>query len=211
MIELCDVEKKLKGNTVLCNINIRFRDNCVYLLQGPNGAGKTMLLKVLAGLIQPDVGTITMDKKYCVGVSFDTTAFRKNETVLENLKYLARINNLITEADIQSALDDVLLREQEKTLVRKLSLGMLQKLSICQAVMEKPELILLDEPFNALDTNAVDAVWNVITQLQSTGHIIVIAAHGIDYTWASKFDGIITMHDGRAELNTHIQHLEGII
>lgn len=203
MIKLCDVEKKLKGHTVLCNINLHFQDNCVYLLQGPNGAGKTMLLKMLAGLIQPDVGTITMDKKYRIGVSFDTTAFRKNETVLENMKYLARINKMITESDIQNALDDVLLREQENTLVRKLSLGMLQKLSICQAVMEKPDLILLDEPFNALDTNAVNAVWNIITQLQSTGRIIVIAAHGIEYKWASRFDGIITMHDGRAELNIH--------
>lgn len=163
-ISVKDVSREMKSNIILDNINLEFESGKIYGLCGHNGSGKTMLLRAIAGLIQIDHGAIMIDEKILhhdidyppeMGLIIETPTFFKYYTGMENLQYLAEIRNKISQNDIIEALKRVGLDPNDRRTVAKYSLGMKQRLAIAQAVMEKPQLILLDEPTNALDPDAV--------------------------------------------------------
>lgn len=186
MIELNHVTKIIKKNTVLDDVSYTFEEGQVYGLYGENGSGKTMLLRAISGLIVPTMGEIICGgKKLHEDISFPENAGIVIEnmellprfTARENLRLLAKIKKTATEQDITEALNAVGLDPDSKKKVKKFSLGMKQRLNIAQAVFEKQQVILLDEPTNALDSEGVLMIYDLIKREKARNAIIVIATH----------------------------------
>ena len=206
-ISVKDVSRKMKSNIILDNINLEFESGKIYCLCGHNGSGKTMLLRAIAGLIQIDNGEIRIDGNILhkdidyppeMGLIIETPTFFKYYTGMENLQYLAEIRNKISQNDIIEALKRVGLDPNDRRTVAKYSLGMKQRLAIAQAVMEKSQLILLDEPTNALDPDAVIQFKKMMEEEKRRNACIIIATHNhqdID----ELFDEKIYLNSGRVE------------
>jgi len=178
LIQFKNVTKSIKGKEVLSNINCKFNRGNVYLISGHNGCGKTMLLRVISGLLKADSGKVINDENVQFGLIIENPKFMEDESVLYNLKFLANIRNIIDEDKILETLDKVNLLNVKKDKVKKLSLGMKQRLAIAQALMEDPEIILLDEPFNALDEENFNNIIKLLDEEKKKNKTIIIAAHG---------------------------------
>ena len=153
-IELKNVTKRLKGNTVLDDITFTFESGNIYGLYGRNASGKTMLLRAIAGLIYPNSGEVRIEGKILhkdisfpesMGIIIERTELLPQYTGMENLKILAKIKKIASVEDMRESLVRVKLDPDDKRKVHAYSLGMKQKLSIAQAIFEKPRIILLDE------------------------------------------------------------------
>ena len=206
-IQVKNLSKEIKGKYVLNNINLSFEQGKIYGLYGRNGSGKTMLLRALAGLLIPTGGEIDMDGKILhkdmdfpenVGIIIENTSLLPQFDGFTNLKQLGKIRNVATDEDIDNALDTVGLKGETKK-VKAYSLGMRQRLSIAQAIFEKPELLLLDEPTNALDENYIDKVREILLREKDRGAIVIIASHNKD-DLRILADEIISMGDGKAKM-----------
>lgn len=185
-IKINDVSKIIKGNTVLDHITMEMKSGNIYGLQGINGSGKTMLMRAICGLINPSSGTIEIDgvvlgKEFSfpenIGVMLENPSFLSGYTGYENLKLLTAIKNVIGPKEIRMALTAVGLDPDDKRKYKKFSLGMKQRLGIACAIMEDPELIILDEPFNALDDAGVGLVKKIIINLKKKGKLVILSCH----------------------------------
>ena len=203
-IKITYVNKTIKKAPILRDINLEFTGGKVYGLRGKNGSGKTMLMRAICGLITPDSGIIDIDGKILgkdisfpesIGVLIENPAFIGNYTGLKNLKVLASIQNRIGDEQIRKALEDIGLDPDDKRTYRKYSLGMKQKLGIAAAVMENPDIIILDEPINALDDVSVEKVHDILEEQKKRGAVIIIACHDKELDQLS--DEIIEISDGR--------------
>ena len=185
-IQIKNCSKKIKGTTVLQNINLELSGATVYGLQGPNGSGKTMLMRLISGLIRPTSGSIIIDGKTLgrdfdfppsMGLLLENPQFLSEYTGIINLKLLANIRGRIGQEEISQALLKVGLSPEDKRKYRKYSLGMKQRLGIAAAIMERPDLILLDEPTNSLDENGTEQICELIRAECRRGALIVLASH----------------------------------
>lgn len=185
-IEIVHYTKDIKGTNILKDINLKLESGYIYGLKGKNGSGKTMLMRAISGLILPTSGYVSIDGEVLgknisfprsIGVLLENPAFLPNYTGFKNLKILAEIKNTITEEDIRKALENVGLDPNDKRKYKKYSLGMKQKLGIACAIMESPDIIILDEPFNALDESGVLSIKKSIIEHKNRGAIIIIACH----------------------------------
>ena len=186
MIQLQNVTKRIKENTVLDNVSYTFKSGFVYGLYGQNGSGKTMLLRAISGLINLDSGSIFIDgEKLHDKIEFppETGFVIENMELLpecsakRNLQMLAKIKNIADEKDIIFSLERVGLDPDSDKKVKKFSLGMKQRLNIAQAIFENQKIILLDEPTNALDEEAVQLIYKIIREEKSRGATIIVATH----------------------------------
>lgn len=159
-IDVNSVSKQIGSQTVLEHITLHLESGHIYGLKGRNGSGKTMLMRALCGLIKCTSGEVVIDGQVLrrdisfpksVGVLIEGPGFISNYSGLENLKTIASIKGIADEKQIREKMRELGLDPDEKKAYRKYSLGMKQKLGIVAAVMEEPELIILDEPTNALD------------------------------------------------------------
>lgn len=185
-IRINNVSKNIKGTFVLKDINLNFQSGIIYGLCGCNGSGKTMLMRMISGLIRPTVGEVYINDKLLhkdidypseIGVLIETPNFWKNLTGFEVLKLLANIKNIIDETEIRETMLRVGLDPDDKRTIKKYSLGMRQKLGIAQAIMERPTIILLDEPTNALDKESVSNIRKIIKEEAARGAIVILASH----------------------------------
>ena len=204
-IKITDVNKTIKKAPILRDINLEFTGGKVYGLRGKNGSGKTMLMRAICGLITPDSGIIDINGKILgkdislpesIGVLIENPAFIGNYTGFKNLKVLASIQNRIGDEQIRKALEDIGLDPDDKRTYRKYSLGMKQKLGIAAAVMENPDIIILDEPINALDDVSVEKVHDILEEQKKRGAVIIIACHDKEEL-DQLSDEIIEISDGR--------------
>ncbi len=195
MIKLENVSKVIKGKTVLKDINLCLEEGNLVLLKGHNGCGKTMLLRMISGLITPSEGIVTKTKNYSMGIIIETPNFLLGETALYNLKYLAKIKNIIGIEEIEKIMKLLNLYDYRNKKVKTYSLGMRQRLAICQAFMENPDVVLLDEPFNAIDEKNNNIVYSMINECKQQGKIVVIASHG-DVDTKLEFSRILEMNEG---------------
>ena len=204
-IQLNDVTKVLRKSPVINGITARFTSGHVYGLQGYNGCGKTMLMRLIAGLLHPTTGTVLIDGQELgrdvdfpdsIGLIIETPMFLDDHTGLDNLRLIAKLKNKASEEDIRQALTRVGLDPADKRRFRKYSLGMKQRLGIACAVMEKPDLILLDEPTNALDAEGMKMIKNVIGQELERGALIITASHDMAFLQEVS-DQIFPMEFGR--------------
>lgn len=177
-IELINVNKKIKGKSILENINITLEVNKVYGIEGINGSGKTMLMRLILGFITADSGevlfngeNISKKKLFAQNAGFllETPAFINEFTAKKNLQYLADIRNKVGEKEIIDILRWVKLDPESKKHFKKFSLGMKQRLGIAVAFFEQPELVILDEPMNGLDTDGIEIVKKTDNKTQRKG------------------------------------------
>ncbi len=188
-IKLENVSKRFKNENVLKGISYSFESGKIYSIVGRNGSGKSVLLKIIAGLYLQDKGNVLFDNKNYnmineipnnLGIVIEQPSFINDLTGLENLKLLASIRNVATERDIVESLEIVNLKDDMNKKYSKYSLGMRQKLSIAQAIMEQQKVILLDEPFNGIDRQSVVAIKEYLKKVKNEDKLIIITTHIMD-------------------------------
>ncbi len=180
------VSKSIRGKTVLSEVNLRLESGTIYGFVGRNGSGKTVLFRALSGLISLSSGEVNLDGKVLrrdfdvlpnLGITLETTGLYPSYTGVENLAYLAGIRNRIGMRAIRRAIQRVGLDPEDKRTYRKYSMGMKQRLALAQAVMERPDIIMLDEPTNGLDEDGVDMIRQLILEEKARGAMILVASH----------------------------------
>ena len=185
-IKVEGVTKSFKKATVLEDITIDFERGKIHGLVGRNGSGKTMLLKCICGFVIPTSGSIMVNGKIIgkdidipdnVGLIIETPGFLPNYDGFHNLKFLAMIRNKITDEKIKETMKRVGLGDVGKKHVGKYSLGMRQRLGIAQAIMEEPDILILDEPMNGLDNKGVEEMRKLFLSLKEEGKTILLASH----------------------------------
>lgn len=204
-IKIVDLNKKIKGTVILDGINLTMTAGRIYGLRGRNGCGKTMLMRAICGLIIPDSGHILIgeeklhrDIKFprSIGALIENPSFLPQYTGFRNLRMLARLTGGISDEDVRYAISRTGLDPDDRRTYRKYSLGMKQKLGIANALMGEPDVIILDEPINALDEESVDCIKVELIKLKEKGKLIIIACHDreeLEYLC----DEIFVMKDGR--------------
>ena len=204
-IDIKDYTKTIRKKTILENINLSFESGKIYGLHGRNGSGKTMLLRAICGLILPTEGSVSIEDKIIgkdiefpnsVGIIIESMSMLPEYSGYDNLKMLAKIKKIATDNDIRTAMNAVGLDPENKKRVGTYSLGMKQKLNIAQAIMEKPELYLLDEPTNALDEGTVNDIRDLLLQLKKDGALIIIASHNKE-DLSVLCDEVIKINEGQ--------------
>ena len=159
-LEVKNVTKSIHGDVVIKNVSLCSERGRVIGLRGINGSGKTMLMRLISGLIRPTKGQVLIDGEVVskdipfprsLGVLIEGPAFLDDYSAMDNLKLIAYPKGKVTEDEIKAVLSEVRLDPKSRKKYKKFSLGMKQRLGIAAAVMEHPDLILLDEPTNALD------------------------------------------------------------
>lgn len=185
-IEIENVSKKFKKNIIFEQVNMKIKEGTIVGLVGENGVGKSVLFKMICGFSSIDDGSIKVfgkdigidiDIPEDTGVIIETPGFLEEYDQMYNLKYLAAIRNRISENDILETLKKVGLNSENRQKVKKFSLGMRQKLALAQAIMEKPKLLILDEPMNGLDEQSVKKIREVLLDLKEQGTTILFASH----------------------------------
>lgn len=185
-IELKNVSKKYKDNIVLNNINLEMESGHIYGFVGRNGSGKTVLLKLICGFINPTEGIIKFDGKELykdiklppnLRCLIENPSFLPMMSGYDNLKLLADITKKVGKKEIEETLKNVNLYSEKDKTYHKYSLGMKQKLGIAQVLMENPDIIVLDEPFNGIEDESIDKIRKVLLEEKQKGKIILIASH----------------------------------
>ena len=185
-IEVHEYEKVISSNKLLSNINMSLSSGNIYGFQGKNGSGKTMLMRAISGLILPTSGYVEVDGKRIgkdidfpqdIGVLIENPGFIGSYSGLKNLKLLASLKNKVKDEQICKLMKQLALDPKDEKKYRKYSLGMKQKLGIIAAIMEEPEIIILDEPFNALDEKSCEIVNEMLFKIKANNKIIIIACH----------------------------------
>ncbi|MCI7701946.1 MAG: ABC transporter ATP-binding protein [Tenericutes bacterium] len=204
-----EVSKSFDDAEVLHDINLEFKEGHIYGFVGRNGSGKSVLFKILCGLYFPTTGSVVIDGVDIhknnifpnnMRVFIEKPNFLPNLTGLENLKLLASIQNKITEDDIIDILNKLNLKDDMNKLYHKYSLGMKQKLAIAQVLMEDPEIMIFDEPFNGIEEKTVKIIKNILLEEKKKKKIILIASH-IKDDIEQLADIVYLMDDGKIKLS----------
>ena len=186
IIHIENLTKRFGDVTVLENINLSFERGKIYGIIGRNGSGKTVLFKLIIGYLKPTSGRVVICGKEIgkdtdfadnIGIIVETPGFLGNYTGFKNLEYLASIRNVIGAEEIRESMERVGLDPGSRKKVGKYSLGMKQRLGIAQAIMENPEILILDEPMNGLDNQGVENVRGILMQLRDEGKTIILSSH----------------------------------
>ena len=184
MVEVLDAVKKFKETVALNHVTVRFETGKIHGIIGRNGSGKTVLFKCICGFMQLTSGSILIDGRPVkpgtaqeIGVIVEDPGFIGSLSGYKNLKLLASIRRKISDDEIRKALVRVGLDPNLKKHVSKYSLGMRHRLGIAQAIMEKPKLLILDEPMNGLDKQGVLEIREVLKELNREGATIILSSH----------------------------------
>ena len=181
-----NVTKVFGEQDALKNVSAKFGMGKIYGIVGRNGSGKTVLLKCICGLLHPTAGTVTVNGKIVgkdvdypenIGFIIETPGFLPRYSGLKNMKYLASIRGRVKEGEIRKYMELTGLNPDDKKRVGNYSLGMRQRLGIAQALMENPDILILDEPMNALDSTGVEDIRMVLLKMKENGKLIIIASH----------------------------------
>ena len=185
-IEVQNVVKRFRDQVVLKNVSISFEKGKIHGIVGRNGSGKTVLFKCICGLMHPEEGVILVNGKRVgrdvdmpegIGAIIEAPGFLPNYSGYKNLRFLANIRRKIGKEEIVNVLKTVGLDPESRKHVGKYSLGMRQRLGIAQAIMEDPEILILDEPMNGLDNAGVQDIRALLLELKAQGKTILLASH----------------------------------
>lgn len=186
VIEVRDFTKKFGNNIILEKVNLKFESGNIYGFMGRNGSGKTVFLKSVCGFMEATEGTILLDGKVLkkdieylenMGFLIERPGFLGQWTAYENLRYIASIRRVVGKKEIEESLKIVNLDPNDKKKVSKYSLGMKQRLGVAQAIMENPDILILDEPMNGLDETGVELMRKILLELKQQGKLLLIASH----------------------------------
>lgn len=185
-IEIVNLKKEFKSNTVFENVNLNFNSGKIYGLYGRNGSGKSVFLKILSGLYKPTEGYVLFDGKnynksnmYVPNLRalIEKPSFFPELSGYENLMLLAKIQNKIGRVEIENALKQVNLYDEKDKKFSEYSLGMKQKLGIAQVIMENPDIFILDEPFNGIEEDSVNKIMKILVEEKKKGKLIILSTH----------------------------------
>ena len=204
-IKVDNVTKIIKKVKVLDHVSLEFESGEITGLKGINGSGKTMIMRIISGLIRPTEGKVfingrelkkEMDFPESIGVLIDSPAFLDGYSAYDNLRYMASVKNKVSGEEIKDLLKKVELADAGKKKYNYFSLGMKQRLGIAAAIMEHPDIILIDEPTNALDSKGVEMVKCILQQEKERGALIILTCH--DYSVLKELsDSIYFIEEGR--------------
>ena len=207
MIQLDSVSKHYRQENVLSEITLHFTGRVIYGLVGPNGCGKTTLMRCICGFTRPSSGTVTVlgkrigkdcDFAPSTGIIIETPGFLPHENARRNLTLLAGISGKASRERVDEVIRLVGLEPEEKKPVGKYSLGMRQRLAIAQAILEDPQILILDEPFNGLDQDGITNIHALLQTLKEQGKCILLASHSATDI-AQACDVVYAFHQGRLE------------
>ena len=205
IIELENVSKSFSRHRVLDGVSLTVEAGTTVGVVGSNGSGKSVLFQIICGFYTPDSGTVLVrgetlgkgrDFPENIGVLINAPGFIGPDTGIQNLRYLAAIRGVIGDREIRDAMRKVGLDPEDRTKVEHYSLGMKQKLALAQAIMEGQDILILDEPFNALDYKTYNDVKEIIRILQAEGKTILLTSHNYE-DLESLCQKIYVMEDGR--------------
>lgn len=204
-IEIQGLTKTLQGNKVLNDINLSIEKGSIIGFVGKNGSGKTMLFRAICGLIQADSGKVILngkvigkDSKFLpnTGLLIENVSLYDHLSAFENLKLLNELsNNKLSDDEIKNLIKEFGLNPNDKKTFKKFSLGMKQRLCLAQAFMGNPNILILDEPTNALDKNGVSEIENIILSEKAKGKTILVSSHDEKYI-KNISDKIYYMYEG---------------
>ena len=203
-LEVKGISKYFGKTCVLNNINLEMETGHIYGFWGRNGSGKTMLMRIISGLVFPSDGAIIIGGEQLgkdisfprsIGALIENPGFIPGYSGFKNLKILASIRNKISDADIREVMLHMGLDPDDRKKAKKYSLGMKQKLGIAAALMGKPDLILLDEPTNALDENSTKILKEILLEHKRRGALLIVACH-IREELEYLSDEIICLNEG---------------
>lgn len=204
-IDLCNIGKNIRGTPILQDITLSLASGHIYGFKGKNGSGKTMLMRMICGFIYPTSGTMLFNEKplkrgdappFKIGALIENPAFLFEYTGYENLQFLARLQGDITDSEVREAIAQVGLSFDDKRKYKKYSLGMKQRLGIAAAIMGTPDVVILDEPMNALDEKGIAMVGHLILSLKQKGSLVLLSNH--DSQNLNQFsDEVFVLVDGK--------------
>lgn len=186
IIEIKELDLSIKKTEILKKVSVSFEQGKIHGLIGRNGSGKTMLMKCICGFIRPTSGTICVNGrevgKDCdfpenIGIIIETPCFIPYYSGFKNLKLIADLNKKADTEQIKRAMSQVGLDPTLKRHVVKYSLGMRQRLGLAQAIMENPDILILDEPMNGLDKEGVEDMRKYLLDFKTQGKTMLIASH----------------------------------
>lgn len=204
-LKVINVTKEMDKKMILNNLNFEMTGGKIYGLRGKNGAGKTMLLRIICGLVFQTTGKVIINNEELgkaisfprsVGTLIENPGYIPNYSGFKNLKIVAKIKNTIPDEKIIELMELLGLDSKDNKKVKKYSLGMKQKLGIAMALMEDPDLIILDEPINALDEGSVNIVLELLKQHKKRGALVIVASHDREEL-EFLADEILIMQDGK--------------
>ena len=197
-----NIHKNIKGKTILNDISLEMETGNIYGFWGRNGSGKTMLFRALSGLMKIDSGNIywndkELHKDFAVlpsqGIVLEHAGLYPNKTGAENLLYLAQLKGVIGKREVEEAIQRVGLDPADKRVFGKYSMGMKQRLVIAQAIMEKPDVIMLDEPTNGLDPIGIEELRELIKTFPEQGITVILSSHILsEVQMCADYIGIIS-------------------
>ena len=217
-IQTYELRKKYEGCSVVRNVSMHVPKGQIYGLLGRNGAGKTTIMKILLGLVKKDSGSVTLFNQVMadyqsgiyarIGSTIESPGFYSNLTAMENLSVFSRLRGKVDKNKIRNALNVVGLPYQDKKIFSKYSLGMKQRLAIANAIINDPELLILDEPTNGLDPIGIAEMRILIRRLShECGKTILISSHQLS-EMEQMVDWIGIIHEGRMLEECSYQQLE---
>lgn len=210
IIEFTDVALAFRRNVLFSDVNLRVETGGGYALRGPNGSGKSALLRLMCRMMTPTRGSVHISPDHLAkdatfpaafGVAIDGPAYIAGLSGFDNLRELAAIRRVINKDQIRATMLEFGLDPESRTRVGRYSLGMKQKLSLSQAVMESPTVLLLDEPFNALDDTSVEILRNRLHEFRAQGGTLVVTSHDPQHL-ATLVDTTFTIDGGSVRTST---------
>lgn len=186
MIKIVNVTKKFGENKVLDDVNLILEPGKIYGIQGKNGSGKTMLMRAISGLLSLNEGevevfgeVIGVDRDFpkSAGILIEHPGLLPEISGFENLKTVMSINKIVSDEEIKKAMSNFDLDPNSNLKVKKYSLGMKQKVGILMAILERPQVVILDEPTNGLDEASVEKFKDMILNLKDDSRVIIVASH----------------------------------
>ncbi len=190
VIRLENVSKAFGDRTIYKDVSLEIFKGMTVGFVGGNGSGKSVLFQLLTGLLPCDSGKVTVngdtlgdqvDFPSNVGILINDPGYIEYISGYSNLKLLAEINNKISDKEIKESMKMVGLDSEDKTPVKKYSMGMKQKLGIAQAIMEEQTIVILDEPYNALDYKTNHEITEILERLKKEGKTILLTSHQHEY------------------------------
>ena len=202
MIRIEHLTKRFGPTTVLDDISMEMAPGRITGLVGPNGSGKTMLMRMIVGLVRPTSGEVEVmggvGGRASIGILLEGPAFLDGCSGLRNLELLASIRGVADARDVRTAMAAMGLDPDDARKYRKYSLGMKQRLGVAAAVMEHPEILVLDEPTNALDASGVQLVTRQVFQARDRGATVLLASHDAGFM-QNVCDEVWTLAEGHLD------------